>query len=447
MAAHARFSYTTLESLQTHCRELGLDIPFSDDLSILASPVSFGAFRLPNRLAIHPMEGCDGEADGRPGPLTIRRYERFAGGGAGLLWMEACAVVPEGRANPRQLWLHAGTVDDFSRLVERMHACAQASMGASFRPMLMLQLTHSGRYSKPKGTPAPIIAHHSPLDASSHVTAETPIIGDDELDRLLDAYADAARLAAQAGFDGVDVKSCHRYLLSELLASFTREQSRYGGSYDNRVRFLLEALRRVRAAAPSLLVSTRLNIYDALEYPYGWGVNRTDLARADLTEPLRLIGEMAAEGLPGVNVTMGNPYYRPHFNRPYDRPIHGGYIPDEHPLESIHRFMQLTREIQQANPQLHIVGSGYSWLRHFMPYVAAGAIGNQWVTTVGLGREGFAYPDFARDILHEGRMHADKACIACSACTQMMRDGVTAGCTVRDGAVYGPIFREGRKKG
>lgn len=445
MAEHARFTYNCLEDLQQHCQTIGVDIPFSDNLSLLAEPVALGNFLLPNRLTIHPMEGCDGEVDGRPGELTRRRYRRFAAGGAGLIWLEACAVVPEGRANPRQLWLHEANLAEFAQLQEMMLATAREEMGTSHRPMLILQLTHSGRYSKPQGRPAPIIAHHSPLDASSHVDADTHMINDEELDQLLDAYVAAAKLAARAGFDGVDIKSCHRYLLSELLASFTRDNSRYGGEYNNRVRFLLEAIRRIRSEVPELTVCSRLNIYDAMEYPYGWGVDKDNATQPDLAEPSQLIAELAQAGLAAVNVTLGNPYFRPHFNRPYDRPVEGGYTPNEHPLESISRFIKLTGELQQAHPQTHIVGSGYSWLRQFFPYIAAGAISGKLVTSVGLGREAFAYPNFARDLLQDGKLAKEKLCIACSSCTQMMRDGVASGCPVRDAEVYRPIYQHGRE--
>jgi len=105
---------------------------------------------------------CLGDSSGRPGKLTVRRYERFAGGGAGLLWFEATAVVPEGRANPRQLWLHKGTKDSFAALVKRIRQSATDSCGTEHRPVLIAQLTHSGRYSKPAGKPEPIIPQHDP---------------------------------------------------------------------------------------------------------------------------------------------------------------------------------------------------------------------------------------------------------------------------------------------
>ena len=445
MSSHERFHFQQLEQIQAKITELGVDIPLTEHFAVLGTPVQFGALTVPNRMAVQPMEGCDCDHEGRPGELTMRKYERFAAGGAGMLWLEACAVVPEGRANPRQLWINRTSLDSFKLLVERMHAAARRTMGDDFRPVLVLQLTHSGRYSKPEGVAAPLIAHHSIIDAKSCVTPETPLLTDDYLDRLQDEYVRAALLAREAGFDAVDIKACHRYLISELLASFTREDSRYGGSFDNRIRLLLETARKVREAVPELEVSSRLNIYDALAYPYGWGVDAENAGQPDFREPQRLIERLMDAGYHGLNTTIGNPYYNPHVGRPFDFPINGMYIPDEHPLQTVARFLGIVRTVQQRFPALTVVGSGYSWLRHFYPHVAAAVIERGWASMAGLGRGALAYPDFARDILEHGAMTPAKTCVTCSACTQLMRDGEQSGCVVRDAKVYGPRYREGRR--
>ena len=97
------FKYKSSQSLLADVRNLGLHIALNEDLSSLLQPISVGGRRVGNRLAVQPMEGCDAEIDGSPGELTFRRFRRFGAGGAKLIWGEACAVVPEGRANPRQL--------------------------------------------------------------------------------------------------------------------------------------------------------------------------------------------------------------------------------------------------------------------------------------------------------------------------------------------------------
>jgi len=448
MAKHEKFHYRDLSELTAAIDALGVDLPTRRDAAILAEPVSLGGRTAPNRLAVHPMEGCDGTDEGAPGELTFRRYERFAAGGAGLIWCEATAVVREGRANPRQLYLHEGSAAGFAELLRRARAAAEA---AGFRPLWILQLTHSGRYSRPAGAPEPIIAHHSPvLDASHGLPPEYPLITDAQLDALQDAYVRAAELAAEAGFDGIDVKACHRYLVNELLASHTRENSRYGGDYANRTRFLRETMAKIRGAVGAqMLLGCRLNVYDGIEHPYGWGVaagNGSSRSAPDLAEPIRLIGELLEGGLAAVSVTAGNPYYRSHVNRPADWMARSEPTPPEHPLEGVARLVDLTRRIQQAHPGLTVIGAGYTWLRQYLPYFAAGAVGNGWASMIGVGRQALAYPDFAADLLARGRLDRRKVCVLCGSCTQIMRDGGQAGCVVRDTEVYGPIYKAGRRR-
>jgi len=443
MSKHRRFHLKDLELLRKELADLGLSLPIEEDLSILGEPVTIGPHRTPNRFVVQPMEGFDADDHGTPGELSFRRYRRYAEGGSGLLWFEATAVLGEARSNPHQAWLHAGNVDAYARLVDRTRHAARQAFGHEL--VLIVQLTHSGRYSKPTGAPRPIIAHHSPvLDPKHNLPEDYPLVSDDYLDRLQDTYVEAAKLAARAGFDGVDLKSCHRYLVSELLASHTRE-GKYGGSLENRSRLLRESLERIRDAVPEVFVTTRMNVYDAIPHPYGFGVDRDDYQVPDLSEPLDVIRRLIAIGIPLLNVTIGNPYYNPHYGRPYDRPVVGVNVPDEHPLAGVVRFAHITRTIQETFPELPVIASGYSWLRHLMPHVAAGVIRAKWATLVGQGRGAFAYPDSARDVLTEGRMDPAKTCVTCSGCSQIMRDGTRTGCVVRDSEIYGPEYRLGRR--
>lgn len=446
MIVHQPFHYHTLDELRADIDRLGADVPVSDDFSILAQPLDCGRFTLPNRLVVLPMEGCDGLADGSPDELTMRRYRRFAAGGSGLLWVEACAVAEKGRANPRQIWIHRGTVDKFRTMVEQARAAARETMGADHRPALVLQLTHSGRYSRPGRAPKPIIAHHSKfLDPIHKLPADYPLISDDELERLEDVYVEAARLALEAGFDAVDVKACHRYLISELHASHTRENSRYGGpAWEDRTRFFRNIVDKIRAAVPDIAVTSRMNAYDSMAYPYGWGMATDGSMQPDLSDPLRLVEFLKESGAPLVNITIGNPYFNPHVNRPFDLPISGMPVPPEHPLEGVGRFLHIVRHVQQQIPDLPVVGGGYSWLRQFLPNVGAAAVAQGWVSLVGGGRMSFAYPDFARDVVQGRKLDPEKVCVACSACTQIMRDGGRSGCVPRDSAIYEPIYKAGR---
>ncbi len=444
---HEPFHFDTWTQIEAKLAELGVELPHDDDIAALTRPISLAGHDLPNALMIHPVEGCDGDARGYPQELTFRRYRRFGAGGAGMIWLEATAVVFEGRANPRQLYLTPENRDGLHRLVEETHAAARAVFGETHRPMLVAQLTHSGRYSKPRGLPEPIIAHHSePLDPRHKLSPDYPLIADAELDALQDQYVAAARLAWEAGFDAVDLKATHRYLINELLASHTREDSRYGGSFENRTRFLLEVARRIRAEVPEVVLTTRLNVYDALPYPWGFGMATDGTMAPDLAEPIELMRQLQAAGVAFVNLGYGNPYYNPHVERPYDTAEVGGYIPQEHPLVDIALMCDLNRQIHEALPELPLIATGFSWLRQFFPPVAAAMVKRGWAAMAGVGRMALAYPDFARELMETGSLTPTKLCISCSSCTQIMRDGGRAGCPVRDSEIYGPIFQLGRMR-
>lgn len=440
---HKRFHLRDLDALRAELAASGVALPISEDLAVLGEPVAIGDRIAPNRLLVQPMEGFDSTPDGSPGPLSFRRYERYAEGGSGAIWFEATAVLHEARSNPRQLVLHAGSVADFARLVAATRQAAREAFGHDI--VALIQLTHSGRYSKPGGIPRPMIAHQSAvLDPKHRLPPDYPLVSDEYLDSLQDTYVAAARLAREAGFDGVDVKACHRYLVSELLASHTRE-GKYGTTLENRSRFLRETVEKIRDRMPGILVTTRINVFDAIPYPYGFGVSRDDQCVPDLSEPIEVVRTLRARGVALVNVTIGNPYYNPHFGRPFDRPIAGMGVPEEHPLEGVARLVDLTRQVQQAVPDLPVVATGYSWLRHLMPYVAAGVVQRGWAALVGQGRTAFAYPDAARDILRHGRMEPAKTCITCSGCSQIMRDGTMTGCVVRDSRIYAEQYKLGRR--
>ncbi len=444
---HARFKFKDKHALLKKAEELGIDLPFSDDIQILFESVTFNGKQAPNRFAVHPMEGFDSEPDGAPGELSFRRYRRFASGGSGLLWFEATAVVPEARSNPRQLYIHKNNVGQYKKLVEATRRVAQENFGSDHHPVLILQLTHSGRYSKPSGKPKLIIAHHSKiLDPIHKLPSDYPLISDEELDNLQEVYVVAAQLAAEAGFDGVDIKACHRYLVSELLASFTRENSRYGGLFENRIRFLAETARKIKANVKGIFVTSRLNVYDAMQYPYGFGVDKDDYMKPDLSEPKALIRELMKIDYPIINLSIGNPYFNPHVGRPFDFPVVGVNPPEEHPLFGVVRMLNIIGEIQQEFPDLPIVGTGYSWLRHFFPNVAAAIVKQGKATLIGQGRGAFAYPDSVKDLMEQGAMDPHKVCVACSACSQIMRDGGKTGCVIRDKEIYAEEYKKARRR-
>ncbi|HEX3449657.1 MAG TPA: NADH:flavin oxidoreductase, partial [Isosphaeraceae bacterium] len=340
--------------------------------------------------------------------------------------------------------------------------------------LIGLQLTHSGRYS----FALPIMAQHDPLldprtvlDKATGATADadSPLISDDELDRLQDRYVEAARLASQAEFDFIDIKQCHRYFLNELLASRTRP-GKYGGSFENRTRFIREVIERIRDACPGLLVGTRLNVFDGVPYMKGqdgcgipcpvtlpassvWGTRADDPTLPDLAEPLALIGLLRDLGIGLVNVSLGNPYASPHLLRPFEYPPPDGYETPEHPLIGVDRHFRLTAAVQAKYPDLAVVGSGYSWLQAYAFQAGAANVAAGKTSFVGIGRGALTQPDFGRRLAQGEPLDRKRLCRTFSYCTALMRSKhnqmgqFATGCPPFDKDVYGPIWEQAQQTG
>ena len=429
----AGFCFSSLKDIYAACP----DMPSAGDVSVLAKPVSVSGRTIKNAIAVQPMEGCDGTSSGAPDELTFRRYKRFSAGGAGLLWMEAVSVTPEARANPRQLMLTEENKGDFKRLLDEVRN--EAVKAGEEPPLVIAQLTHSGRWSRPVDQPAPVRAWKSAvLDPHQHLPEDYPIATDEYLEALPEKFACSARLAREAGFDGVDVKACHLYLYSELLGAFERP-GRYGGSFENRTRLYLDSVEAARSELGSMILATRLNVYDG--NAAGWGVGED--GEPDLTEPLMLIDRLRGKGVSLFNITMGTPYFKPHVNRPYNR---GGYIPPEEPIKGVARLLNGCAAVQKHIPDAVCLATGFSYLREYAPSVAAGMAERGEAKLFGFGRGAFAYPELARDICLHGGMKHEKCCVTCSLCTAIMRAGGRTGCPVHDTEVYLPEYRRVIKK-
>ena len=386
--------------------------------------IQIGKKRIDNRVVLQPMEGCDCNIDGSPSELTAAKYLKAARSGAGVVWFEANAVCPEGRTNPRQMMLTRDNLPKFKTLLTQMREIAKNECGIS--PIFILQLTHSGRQSI-----KPMIAYRNPVYEEKRPVTDESIVSDEYLDTLPEKYVTSARLAVEAGFDGVDVKSCHGYLFQELLSAFKRE-GRYGGSFENRTRLYLDCVRAVKNAIPdNILLTTRLSVSDMVPKPYGFGT--TEQNELDLTEPDILIEKLAAEDVQILNVTVGNPYYNPHVNRPYRK---GGYLPPETAREGLARFEYIEKHIKEKFPMLTVVGSGLSYYRDDLIEQSERQLREGVCDMVGYGRMWLAYPLFYRDHL-SGAFEAKKCCLACSKCTELMRAGQVSGC-----AVFNEYYRE-----
>ena len=436
-----RFRYQSAEEIQRDSAEQGLWLSAQAEVDVLLQPCRVAGRELPNAFVSLPMEGCDALA-GSPSDLTFRKYERMARGGFGLVWLEAVSVCEEGKSNDGQLYLREDNVDDFRLLNERI---LQSGLESPFgkEPLTVLQLNHSGRYANLHKREAAMVATHKPpLDQKRGIEPTRPLVSDDYLDSLVDVYLHSARLAKRAGFAAVDIKACHGYLLGELLSAYERS-GKHGGVYENRTRLILAIVRSIKQdpECRGLIVASRLNLYDALPYPLGWGMDRRGGSEADLTEPLRLVGDLIEAGVELFAFTMGNPYYVPHINRPFDQKQAGA---QETPLQGCDRLISGVSAVQTAYPEIPMVGLGFSWFRDFGPSVAANALRRRGLAMAGFGRQSIAYPDLPADLLQQGKIEPGKCCTTCGMCSELKANFCVSGCVTRDSEVYLPIYRQYR---
>ena len=468
-------SFKTVDDFRRRLTDLGLDLPVAEPGACphlgTSLPSGPGHSRtLGNRFAILPMEGWDATAGGQPTDLVRRRWQRFGQSGAKLIWGgEAVAVRHDGRANPRQLILNESNAASLGSLRELLVA-EHSRHSTTDDLMVGLQLTHSGRWARPNdsGRLEPRIAYRHPvLDARSQVADDRAVLSDTELSDLVGDVVRAARRAQQAGFDFVDVKHCHGYLGHELLSAVDRP-GRYGGSLENRTRFLREIVEGIRREAPGLEIGVRLSLFDQIPfqkgpdgvgvptpwsgpYPYAFGGDPLDPSQIAWSEPLAFLGLLRDLGIRLVCLTAASPYYNPHLQRPAAVPPSDGYRPPEDPLVGVARQINAVARVKQEFPDLVLVGSAYSYLQEWLPPVAEAQVAAGRVDFVGLGRMVLSYPDLPRDAIAGLPLQRRKICRTFSECTTGPRNGLVSGCfplddfyrNHPDGVVLREVMRRG----
>lgn len=448
--------FKTVATFRERLQELGLELPVEEEIisaesgSPLARPIAIGPYTVGNRWCIHPMEGWDANRDGSPSTHTLRRWRNFGLSGAKLIWGgEAAAVCADGRANPNQTLATPGNRQGLAALRDELFNAHREKFGYTGNLLVGLQLTHSGRFCRPNSKRLePRIAYHHPLlDAKFDIgpTDNSVVFQDDEIERLIEDYLQAARVAREVGFQFVDIKACHGYLLHEFLSARSRP-GKFGGNFEGRTRLLKTIVRRIRDEYPDLLVVVRLSAFDMppfktsreigepmeygplLPYQLAFGARAEDPLQPDLTEALQLIGQLRSLGVAAVNVSCGSPYYNPHIQRPAIFPPSDGYQPPEDPLVGVVRQIQAARQCKAAFPTLAMVGSGYSYLQEYLPHVAQAVVRAGWIDLVGLGRMVLAYPELPADTLAGRTLARKRVCRTFSDCTTAPRNNLVSGC-------------------
>ncbi len=375
--------------------------------------------------------------------------------------------------NPRQLMINEKTASSLEKMLAGCRDAHAEVFGSADGLVIGLQLTHSGRFSFEK----PLLATHDQVLDPRTIEKSTgrivddsyPLLSDDDLKRIEDQYVTAAKLAESIGVGFVDIKQCHRYLLSELLAAKNRP-GEYGGSLENRTRLVRNVVKRIREECPTLVIGTRMNGYDGIPYqgagddfigepcPHelplqtAFGTNPDDHLQEDLTEPIQVAKLLKEWGVSMINISNGNPYANPHIVRPAEFPPTDGYHAPEHPLIGVARHFRIAGQIQAAVPDIPVVGSGYSWLQDFAMHAAAANVESGNISIVGMGRATLSQPEFAKQLQEEGKLNRKTVCRTFSYCTNLMRTKdhplgqYPTGCPPFDKEVYDPLWKEAKAK-
>lgn len=439
----------TAADFQNRLTELGVELPFDEEIDpagALAQPIQRQRGTIGNRFAILPMEGWDGTVDGKPSDLTRRRWTNFGRSGAKLIWGgEAVAVRHDGRANPNQLTLSEGNVAEFADLRRLLVDAHRKEFRNTDNLLVGLQLTHSGRFARPndkKRLEPRILYRHPVLDPKFGIGDDRPLLSDDDIDRLIEDFVKAAKRAADAGFAFVDIKHCHGYLGHEFLSAIDRP-GKYGGSFENRTRFLRDIVAGIRAEVPGLEMGVRVSIFDfvpfrpgedgvgepASEPPYRYAFGGDGSGHGiNLNEPEKFLTLLETLGIELVCTSAGSPYYNPHMMRPAAFPPSDGYQPPEDPLVGCARQINTTAQLKKNHPKLVFVGTGYTYLQEWLPHVGQRGVREGGVDCVGLGRMVLAYPELPAHVLAGRSLDRKRFCRTFSDCTTAPRNGIVSGC-------------------
>jgi 2,4-dienoyl-CoA reductase-like NADH-dependent reductase (Old Yellow Enzyme family) len=268
------------------------------------------------------------------------------------------------------------------------------------------------------------------------------VLTDTELDDLVGRFVAAAVVAHEAGFDFVDVKHCHGYLLHEVLSAHDRPGP-YGGSFVGRTTFLRRVVEGIQRDAPGIDIGVRLSVFDVVPHvagPDGTGVPQEDGPYrhafggdgtglgVDLAETHAFCAVLVELGIHLLCVTAGSPYYCPHVQRPAFFPPSDGYQPPRDPLWDVAHLQQVTRELTGAHPELVVIGSALTYLQDHLPNVAQELVAQGWMDVVGLGRMALSLPELPAQVLAGDPLDRRHVCRTFSDCTTAPRHGLVSGC-------------------
>ena len=312
-----------------------------------------------NRWVAQPMEGNSSGPGGSVSELTIDQYKKLAAGGWGVIIVEAVSVTSGSLARKNALVMNYRNLDGFKKLVDHIKAINPDVT-------LLFQITHSGSISNLVFSEQVSI---SPL-------SEGRLLSSDEIEQIKDDFITCSLLAEEAGADGIDYKCCHGYLGAEMLRPANVRTDKWGGSWENRTRFLREGIEEIiaRRKTSNFILGSRISVYEGLKGCCG-------------TRPVQKAELM--------------------------------YL----------NHLRYTKEIKNVlkDSSMKVIGSAYSILRERAFSVADEMLEKRYTDFIGWGRQTLADPLTPRKLQNGEKVNF---CMACSGCSKMMLKQINVGCII-----------------
>lgn len=251
---------------------------------MLFDDIQIGSLALRNRLVRSATAEMMADEDGRPLPQLAELYRGLARGGVGLIITGHMYVHQSGKAHPGMTGVYS---DDLMPGLTKLADAVHAEGGA-----VAMQINHAGRQSRGGLLDDPIGPSEHPAKPPRSGAREATV---DEIEMLIDAYAQAARRAKAAGFDAVQIHAAHGYLVSQFLSPLANQRTdEWGGSLDNRTRFLRSVITAVREqVGREFAVLAKLGLRDESE------------DGLSLEESVTIVGKLRKWGLDAVEISGG----------------------------------------------------------------------------------------------------------------------------------------------
>ncbi len=385
------------------------------DINALFTPIKIGSKTAVNRFMINAMECCDSDKDGNPTERTYERYTNLFNGNAGLIDLEAITITYENRGRESQLSILPKNEPALTKFVSSLRK-------VNDKTLLIFQLTHSGELSHPDFSKRVCV---KPLPGFGG-----ELLTEADIERIMDEFVQAAKIAHSAGADGIDLKLSHGYLGSQILRPYNDRKWKYGGSWANRSRFAFELTERIvrEINDPKFMIGSKVSVWEG--FPGGCGAAGPDTAVMDLTESIDLVKGLEARGACYILQSAGSPSITLALSQP-DRKI-----PD---YAYLHHYFAKTLK-DNLKPETVVIGSAYSIFRdgknalqavkqeeNTILYWGDKNIRDGYVDMIALGRQSFADP-FTPAKLMAGKSDEVHWCTADDHCIELLIRQKNVGC-------------------